>query len=128
MRKERVFTYVVDDGRVPIQKLPFGDQLRVLVKKLFYDESSELKRNDIVTREELRMYTNLVQFLTKATEPVRKNGKRSVTVELSSKFLKSLDKVMEVSKFTKYYTFEVEKPYVEYDIDYMFKLTMRVKE
>jgi len=128
LKRETVFTYVIDDGRVPIQKLPIKDQIRVLIKKLLYDESSELKREDIVTKEELRMRTNLILFLNKATDPIRKKGKKSVTIRLSSKFSPALESVMANSKFLNYYTFEVSKPNVEYDVDYFFQLTMKVKE
>jgi len=129
LREEVVFTYVVDDGRVPIQKLSLMDQLRVLIKKLFYDESAELKRADVITQEELRLKTNLIQFLTKATEPIRSQGKKSVVFTLHSKFLKSLEGIMndESSRFTKYYTIEVNKPSVEYDVDYFVTVTMKVR-
>lgn len=129
MKEEIVFTYVVDDGRVPIQKLSLMDQLRVLVKKMFYDESTEIKRADVITQEELRLKTNLIQFLTKATEPIRSHGKKSVTFSLHSKFLKSLEDITKdsSSRFTKYYTIEVSKPKVEYDIDYYVTVVMKVK-
>lgn len=130
MKEEVVFTYVVDDGRVPIQKLSLMDQFRVLIKKLFYDESSELKRIDVLTKEEMRLKTNLIQFLTKATEPIRSEGKNSVTFSLHSKFLKPLEEIQKdtASRFYKYYTFEVIKPRVEYDVEYHVKVKMTVKE
>jgi len=129
MRKgETVFTYVVDDGRIPIQKLSLMDQIRVLLKRLAYDQSSELKSADILTKELLKLKGNLVDFIQKATDPIRKGDKQRVTFSLSSRFNPVLDEVLQSDRYSKYYDIQIERPVLEYDVEHFVKVKMKVKK
>lgn len=125
--KEKVFEYIEIDDRTPVQKLSIGDQLRVLFKRLAYDPGQELKRDDALTREELKLKANLSEFVFLSTEPIRRGKKRSVTMSISSKFDSVFDEVFNSPKITNNYNVEIIRPNIEYNITYFINVTMEVK-
>ena len=125
--KERIFTYVELDGKVPVQKLSLADQIRVLFKQLTYDESKELKRDDIFTKEILRLRADLINFIYTATEPIRRGEKQRVRLSISSKFEAVFDEVVESPRIKEYYDVIVNRPDIEYDIPYFIELRLEVK-
>ena len=125
--KERIFTYVELDGKVPVQKLSLADQIRVLFKQLTYDESKELKRDDIFTKEILRLRADLINFIYTATEPIRRGEKQRVRLSISSKFEAVFDEVVESPRIKEYYDVIVKRPDIEYDIPYLNELRLEVK-
>lgn len=127
MAREKVFSYVKDDDKIPIQKLSLLDQIIVLFKKLTFDSSAELKREDLLTRETLKLKADLSNFLIGATESIRNGEHKSVHVKVSSKFNPVLDEVINSGRFANYYNIRIQSPYMEYDIEHFNDVWMEVK-
>lgn len=127
MKGQKLFTFVVVDDSTPIQKLSFLEQLRVLIQRLTNEDKEQLKADDAETVYQLQLKADLLEFLQKATEKVRKGEHKSVTVSVSSKFLPVLDDVLTSNSVATYYDCTVEKPDIEYDIEYNIRITLEVK-
>ena len=124
-RKLFSFLEVTDD--TPIQKLSILEQFRLLVRRLSNSDAEQLKADSAETVYMLQLQANLREFLYKATAKIRNGEQRSVTMELSSKFLPVLDGVLNSAAIKPYYTWKISKPEVDLDIDYFFTLTLEVK-
>lgn len=125
-KKEKIYEYVELDDRIPIQKLSVGDQLRALLQKLTYDPAQELKREDVVTMEHLRLKADLFDFIDIATDKVRRGIHKSVDFQLSSKFEPVFEDVMKSDRFNNYKLL-VSRPDIEYDIPYFFTVRLQVE-
>ena len=124
---KKLFSFVEMTDDVPIQKLTVLEQLRLLVRKLANDDKEQLKADDAETVYLLTLKANLLEFFNKATEKIRKGDERSVTCQVSSKFLPVLDEVLQSTSIGSYYAAEVIKPDIEFDIDYFVKVKLEVK-
>lgn len=127
LKKTKLFTYVEVDDYTPIQKLSVKDQLRVLIQRLTYDDASELKTEDAVTVNQLTLQANLMEFLHRATDPIRKGEKHKVTVMVSNMFDPVLETVLNSNTIKNYYDIEVQRPDIEYDVKYFITIKMEVK-
>ena len=127
MKGKKLFSFIAVDDNTPIQKLTFSEQLRVLVQRMTNESKEQLKADDAETAYQLQLKANLLEFLHKATEKVRQGEHHSVTVAVSSKFLPVLDDVLSSSSISTFYTYTVEKPEIEYDIEYFIEITLEVK-
>lgn len=127
MKGKKLFSFVEVDESTPVQKLTFSEQLRVLVQRMTNENKEQLKADDAETVYHLQLQANLLEFFQKATEKVRQGEHKSVTVSVSSKFLPVLEDVLESSSVSTYYTYTVERPEIEYDIDYFIQITLEVK-
>lgn len=127
MKGKKLFSFVEVDESTPVQKLTFSEQLRVLIQRMTNENKEQLKADDAETVYQLQLQANLLEFLQKATEKVRQGEHKSVTVSVSSKFLPVLEDVLESSSVSTYYTYTVEKPEIEYDIEYFIQITLEVK-
>jgi hypothetical protein len=126
MSKEKILEYVELDEHTSIQKLSLLDQLRVLLRRITYDESNELKRMDVETVDYLRKRSNLLQFLLQATEPLRKGQHKTVEVQISSKFDTVLKEVLSLERFTEYYHIEIQRPELEYNIHHYITVRFEI--
>lgn len=127
MKKKKLFSYVEVDDNTPIQKLSVKDQLRVLLQRLTQSDSDELKSEDAVTIEQLTLKANLLDFISRATEPIRQGKHRKVTMSISSNFNPVLQEVLESSSIVSYYNIEVNRPDIMYDIPHMITVKLEVK-
>lgn len=127
LKKKKLFTYVEVDDYTPIQKLSVKDQLRVLIQRLTYDDASELKTEDAVTVNQLTLQANLMEFLHRATDPIRKGEKHKVTVMVSNMFDPVLETVLNSNTIKNYYDIEIQRPDIEYDVKYFITIKMEVK-
>lgn len=127
MKGKKLFSFIAVDDNTPIQKLTFSEQLRVLVQRMTSEGKEHLKADDAETVYQLQLKANLLEFIQKATEKVRRGEHKSVTISVSSKFLPVLDDVLESSSISTYYTYIVDKPEIEYDIEYFIQITLEVK-
>lgn len=127
MKKEKVYEYIEVDDSTPIQKLSVTDQLRVLFKKLTYDTAQELKRDDAVTEEYLRLKASLIDFINKATQPIKNGEHTKVNISISSKYLPVYNEVIENTRYSNYYKITTIKPDSEYNIDYDFICVMEAR-
>ena len=125
---KKLYTYVEVSDDTPIQKLSVIDQIRVLLKHLTYDPSNELKSEDAVTAERMRLKADLTEFLHKATDPIRKGDKHEVIVNISNKFDPVFEEVITSPSIANFFTTDVVRPKIEYDIPYDFMLRLRVKD
>lgn len=127
MTRHKVYSYVELDERTSIQKLGVFDQIRAMVRQLFHDDSKELLQSDILTREQLKLQADLMNFVDKATEPIRRGSKRSVEMKISSKFKSVIDEVLKNPRLTNYYHIHYKLPDIPYDIDYTITVRMEVR-
>lgn len=127
MKRKKLFTYVEVDDNTPIQKLSVKDQLRVLIQKLTRSDTDELKSEDAVTIEQLTLKANLLDFISRATEPIRQGKHRKVTMSIASQFNPVLQEVLESSNIVSYYNVEVNRPDIMYDIPHMITVKLEVK-
>lgn len=127
MKGKKLFSFIAVDDNTPIQKLTFSEQLRVLIQRMTNESKEQLKADDAETVYQLQLKANLLDFLQKATEKVRQGEHHSVTVSVSSKFLPVLQEVLESTSISTYYTYIVDKPEIDYDIEYFIKITLEVK-
>lgn len=126
-KKQKLFTYVEVDDRMPIQKLSIKDQIRVMIKNATKDDANELKADDASTIYALQLKADLLEFIHKSTEPIR-NGKHSaVTMLVSNKFDPILYEVLDSPAVTSFYNVSVSSPEIDYDIPYMNEITLEVK-
>lgn len=124
---KKLFSFLEVTDETPIQKLSVLEQFRLLVRKASNSDREQLRADDAETIYQLQMQANLLEFITKATSKVRNGQARSVTVQLSSKFLPVLDEVLESPTIKPFYTWTIDKPEVDYDIDYFFRLKLEVR-
>ena len=125
---KRLYTFVEVDESTPIQKLSVADQFRVLLKRLTYDAANELRNEDIVTQEYMQLKANLSEFLRKACAPIREGKRKEVIVNIASQFNPVFDEVIKSHEIADFYTVDVVRPKIEYDIPYDFMVRLRVKE
>lgn len=126
--EKRLFRFIEVDDKTPIQKLSLSDQLRVLVKQFTYDPANELRNDDIVTTQYMRLKANLSEFLRKATEPLRSGEKKEVIVNVSTEFNPVFEDVLASHEIADFYYVSVVKPKIEYDIPYDYLVRLRIKE
>lgn len=124
---QKLFSFIEVTDETPVQKLSILEQLRLLIRRLSNDDKEQLKADDAETLYSLQLKANLLEFLNKSTEKIRKGEERVVTVQIASKFLPVLDDVLESPTIAAYYTTTVSKPDIEFDIDYFVKLRLEVK-
>jgi len=127
MKKKKLFSFIEVTDDTPIQKLSFLEQLRVMVKRLSEVDTEQLKVESAETVYKLQLKANLLEFLERATDPIRHGEHTSVTVAVSSKFLPVLDDVLTSTAIASYYYVTVRKPDIDYDIDYTIEITLEVR-
>lgn len=127
-KSKRLYTFVEVDDSTPVQKLPILDQIRVLLKQWTYDAANELKSEDAVTQEYMAMKSTLLDFLHKATEPIRAGKHKDVIVSVSSVFNPVFEDVIKSHEISDFYEVYVATPKLEYDIPYDFLVKLVVKE
>lgn len=126
--EEKVFSYIELTDDVPVQKLSIMEQIRLLMFRFLYDESKELQTETVLQHARLTLRSDCIKFLLKATEPIRQGRKKSVTINLSSKFDVVLNEALEHAKIAPYYKATIlSRPQPEYDIPFeiIFKLEAR---
>ena len=126
-KEKKLFTYTQIDDRTPIQKLSLSEQFRVLLRNLTHSEKNELATEDAVVKERLTMRANLLEFIKKATAPVREGKHKVVTVKISNQFDPVLEEVLNSPSVKNYYNVIVDRPNIDYDIIYFIKVRLEVK-
>ena len=124
---KKLYTYTQVNDSTPIQKLSFGEQMRVLLRQLTHSDKNELATEDAVTREYLVMRANLLDFFSKATKTIREGKHKSVTMSISNRFDPVLEEVINSPQVANYYKVRVKRPNVEYDIEYFIHVRLEVK-
>lgn len=124
---KKLFSYLEVGDDTPVQKLSILEQFRLLIRKASNADSEQLRADDATTKYQLTLQADLLEFLQKATNKLRQGEARKVTCQVSSKFLPVLDDVLASTPIAAYYTVKVEKPDIEFDIDYFVKVTLEVK-
>jgi hypothetical protein len=127
VNRKKLYSFVEIDDKTPIQKLSIGDQLRALLQRLTHNDANDLKAEDATTIQLLRLKANLLQFIKKSTEPIRKGEHKSVVVLLSGKFNPVLDEVLASPQITSFYHVTMTKPDVEYNIPYTIEVKLEVR-
>ena len=126
-RGKKLFSFLEVTDDTPIQKLSIAEQFRLLVRKLSNSDAEQLKADSAETVYMLQLQADLREFLYKATAKVRNGDEKSVTMEISSKFLPVLNTVLNSPAINPFYTWSISKPEIDLDIDYFFTLTLEAK-
>lgn len=127
VKGKKLFSFLEVTDETPIQKLSIAEQFRLLVHRLSNADAEQLKADSAETVYMLQLQANLREFLYKATTKVRNGEEKSVTMEISSKFLPVLDTVLNSPTIKPFYDWKINKPEIDLDIDYTFQLTLEVK-
>lgn len=127
MADELLYKFLDADDSVPLPKLKLSEQLRLLVRHLTYDAAKELEAEDLVTTEYLSRKADLLEFINKATESIKKGKHKNVTLSISSKFSDVLDDVIKSPQIQNYFIVSVARPRIEYDIptDILLRIEIR---
>lgn len=126
-RGKKLFSFLEVTDETPIQKLSVMEQFRLLIRKLSNSDREQLKADDAETIYSLQLQADLLEFIKRATERLRNGQERSVTLQLSSKFLPVIDEVLDGPSIKPFYTTRVDNPQIDYDIDYYFTVYMEVR-
>ena len=128
MREERLYTFIDADDSVPFTKLKLGEQLRILLRRITYDPATELAAEDIATREYLRRKADLMDFIRRALEPIRKGKHRSVLLSVSGEFSGVLNEVLSSPEIQNYFVTKVARPKLDYEITADILLSISVRD
>lgn len=127
-KRKKLFSFVDVTENTPIQKLSVMDQVRVMIKKMSHDDAEELRADDAVTQNLMRLKADLMGFLDTALEPLRQGKKYAVSVLIPNEYAPVLDEVLSSTKIANFYTVKVTRPDIEYDIKYDIRIDLEVKE
>lgn len=116
------------DESTPIQKLKISDQIRVLIKSWTYDPANDLKNEDLVTQEYMTLKANLMEFLHRSTEPIRRGKRKEVILSISTIFNPVMDEVLNSKEIQNFFYVDSVRPKIEYDIPYDIMVRLRVKD
>lgn len=128
MAGKKLYTFVDVDDKTPVQKLSIADQIRVILKKITEDPANELKTEDAVTQEYLTLKSNLSEFIQRAVEPIKRGKHSTVVVRVSNAFDPVLEEVLNSKKITDYFTVEIARPNIDYDIPFDILVRFTVKK
>lgn len=127
-KRKKLFSFVDVTENTPIQKLSVMDQVRVMIKKMSHDDAEELRADDAVTQNLMRLKADLMGFLDTALEPLRQGKKFAVSVLIPNEYDPVLEEVLNSTKIANFYTVKVTRPDIEYDIKYDIRIDLEVKE
>lgn len=127
MLGKKLATFVEVDDTTPIQKLSVTEQLRLLLRRIANEDREQLRVEDAETVYQLQLKANLLEFIYKATETVRRGEHKSVTMAISSRFAPILDETLTAPAVAGFYTVTVDKPQVDFDIEYSIRVTLEVR-
>ena len=125
---KKLYSYVDVDDNTPVQKLKLSDQFRLLLRKLTEDPANELKADDAVTAEYLRLRADLTEFIRKASEPLKLGKNTEVVVQISNAFKPVLKDVLSSPEIRNYYKIQVAAPKIDYDIDFEYLLSIKLRK
>lgn len=128
MVDEVLYTYIDADDSVPITKLKLGEQIRMLMRRITYNPAVELGAEDVVTEEYLRLKADLMDFINRSVDSIRRGLHKNVTLSISSKFAVVFDDVVSSPELTNYFNVYVAKPKLDYDIPADILVRIEVKE
>ncbi len=128
MADEVLYTFLEADDSTPMTKLKLGEQLRLLLRKFTYDPAVELGAEDAVTTEYLTMKADLMDFIDRAVDSIRRGKHKNVTLSVSSKFAPVIDDVLTSPEITNYFRVYVAKPKIDYDVPADILVRIEVKE
>lgn len=126
-KKEIVYKYVDLKDDIAIQKLTLLEQIIVVLKRLLYDESIEMKKDDALAVAELELRDTLITYVQNCCKPLREGVSKNVIFTVHSKFGKYLKEVLSMPRFINYYDIYIETPELEYDIEFFYRVKIEVK-
>ncbi len=128
MADEVLYTYVDVDDTTPVGKLKLSEQLRLILRKLTYDPAVELGAEDAVTSEYLTLKADLMDFVDRAVDSIRRGRHKNVTLSISSKFSAVLQDVFTSAEITNYFRVFIAQPKLDYDIPADILVRIEVKD
>ena len=76
----------------------------------------------------MTLKANLAEFLRHATAPIRNGDKHEVIVNIASDFDPVFKEVINSHEISDFYTVDIVRPKMEYDIPYDYLVRLRVKK
>lgn len=131
MGKE-IYRYTKVDVNSNLDNLNFIEKLRAMYQNWFTDtgraDIQRAKNEEEIAEELLRLQANLLDFLSKATEKIRKGEKRSVTIDLASEFDPVLDQVIKGSSICRFYdVLIISRPNPDIKIPYKIRIRLTAR-
>lgn len=111
-----------------LAKLSIFDQFKLLLKKVSNEDVAELDAAEKLSGVTLRMQASLQRLFTTAAEGLKDGQHKSVTLQVSSKFIPYLDDVIDPIKgMGRYYDFEIFTKDLPINVDYNFVVKIKKK-
>lgn len=106
-----------------LAELNLIDQIKLIFANFQNKDVEELNASKIVSTADMKDKAAFILILEKAIE--RLDGHKSITLEISSKYLFYVKDVLDdKSGYGRYYHFELEKPDLPVSIPHSFRLTI----
>jgi hypothetical protein len=129
----RVYTYVKVEENANIHQLSILDKLRAVYGAWVEDtgraELRQTRNQEALIAEELSLRGDAIQFLHKATEPIRQGKHRDVVVEIDKAFSTILEDVLSSPIIDDFYKVSIINwPRPEFDsIQYVITIRLEAK-
>jgi hypothetical protein len=123
-----IYTTIKVTDKTQTQKLPFMEQLKLLLGKVSSDENIKLEASEKISKANLEMQSALSNLIDNVTSRMKELGENSATVSVSSRFKPYFDDVLSPkSGKGRFYDFKViDKEMPVIGVDYF--LTLKIKE
>lgn len=104
-----------------LAKLGIVDQFKLLVSKFNNNDADELKAQESLSVNALKMQASLEKLIRTAAEKIDGVNHNSVTLSVSSKYIPYMDDVIDAKHgLGRFYEFEVHKKDLPITVDYKF--------
>lgn len=131
MGKE-IYRYTKVDVNSNLDNLNFFEKLRAMYQNWFSEtgraDIQRAKNEEEIAEELLRLQANLLDFIYKATDKIRRGEKRSVTLDLASEFDPVLDQVLKGSSVSRFYeVLIISRPNPDIRIPYKIRIRLTAR-
>lgn len=128
MEGEVISTRIKATENTTLAKLGLFDQIKLLISKFNNDEVAELKAQETLSINALRMQASLEKLIRTAAKDIDGINHKSVTLSVSSKYIPYMDEVIdEKYGLGRYYNFTVHKKNLPINVEYMFIIKVERK-
>lgn len=129
MNGEKISVRVKPTKTTVLAELNVIDQLKLIFSNFQNKDEEELAASKVVSLSDMKDKAAFIQIIERAVEKL--DGHKSVTLEISSKYLFYADELLsDKSGYGRYYDFELDKPDLPISIPHTFRLKImrKVKE
>ena len=129
MKTKVMYEYVKIDDKIPIHKLNLVDMIRAIFLKINESDANNLKNEQMVIHHKNVLKAELIDFIKKATEPIRRGERTNVLTRVSSDYLPVMEAVFSEHVFSNFYEIKVRPPRKLWPgVKAKYKVFIRLKE